>query len=93
MGDKNNVATALGADLLVKTGHGVIKAVYATSGDRTWVIRDGTSAAGAEVFTIVLNALANGPVLMPYINHPVADGIFIDNTAAGVTGQIIVVFE
>ena len=91
MGDKNNIAEAAGVDVAVITGHGVIKAIYATQADRTWIIRDGIDATGAIVATIATTITST--VSMPYVNHPVNTGIFIDNTVAGTVGTIQVVFE
>ena len=91
MGDKNNIIEVGSGDTLVKTGHAIIKAIYAQPGDRTWVIRDGTSAAGTLVMTVVNDA--NNHFEAPYINHPVKNGIFVDNTVAGTGGTIVVVYE
>jgi len=91
MGDKNNISETDATDLLVKTGHGILKAIYVQPGDRTWIIRDGTSAAGTAVMTVVANA--NNHFEAPYINHPMNSGIFIDNTVAGASGTIVLVFE
>jgi len=91
MGDKNNIREAAGADVAVKTGHGIIKAIYATQGDRTWIIRDGTDATGELVATIATTITST--VSMPYVNHPVNTGIFIDNTVAGTVGTIQVIYE
>jgi len=91
MGDKNNIREAAGADVAVKTGHGIIKSIYATQGDRTWIVRDGTSAAGALVVTV--STTITSMYSAPYINHPVNTGIFIDNTVAGTVGTIVVIYE
>ena len=92
MGDKNQIVAVTDTDTLAKTGHGIIKAIYETTGgDRTWVIRDGTTAGGTALFTITQGT--NNRFEAPYINHPVRDGLFIDNTAAGTGGEILVVFE
>jgi len=89
MGDKNNVVAAT-ADLLVKTGHGIIKAIYVTqAGDRIFTIRDGIAAGGGDaLFAIDTSDL----VLMPYINHPVNAGLFADSDA-GTTGTLLIVYE
>jgi hypothetical protein len=205
MGDKNQLVEVTTTDVLAKTGHGILKALYVTeTGDNTWVVRDGTGAvaasgtftlctvvatdivivngltytgvAGAKsnntqfsvdtsdcaaatdlaasitcdcrtgttvttvdqtaascaavvtvtastigqvgndidisspdttitasgatltggdgdsIFTVDNNAITNGPILMPYINHPVKDGIYVDHTA-GTTGRVVVVYE
>lgn len=47
MGDKNNIVEVECTDTVAKTGHGVIKAIYAQPGDRVWVVRDGVSVGGA----------------------------------------------
>lgn len=91
MGDKNQIIEVTCSDTLVKTGHAVIKAIYAQPGDRAWIIRDGTTVAGAVVMTITANA--NNHFEAPYINHPVRDGLFIDNTTSGTTGTLVVVYE
>jgi len=91
MGDKNNLAEAAGSDLLVKTGHGIIKSIYATQGDRTWIIRDGTTAGGTALITV--STTITSMYSAPYVNHPVNGGIFIDNTVAGALGTIVVIYE
>jgi len=94
MGDKNNVAETCGAtDLLVKTGHGIIKAIYMTQpGDNVWEVVDGTDGTGETMFIISGIAAANGLFLAPYINHPVSTGIFIDHTG-GTGGKLLIVYE
>ena len=93
MGDKNNLTEVLGSDLLIKTGHGIIKSIYCTPGDRTWILRDGVTVGGVALFTIAMGAVGNGTLSMPYINHPCRDGIFVDNTAAGTLGSLIIIWE
>ena len=93
MADKNNLVEVAGSDVLAKTGHGIIKAIYVNPTDRTWIIRDGTSVSGTALFTVGSAAAANGPISMPYINHPCSDGIFVDNTTAGTVGTLVIVFE
>lgn len=94
MGDKNNVIETCGTcDLLVRTGHGVLKAVYMTQpGDNVWEIVDGTDGTGVTLFIVSGLAAVNGPVLMPYINHPMNTGIFIDHTG-GTGGKLLIVYE
>ena len=89
MGDKNNAVEVVGTDVLAKSGHAILKSIYVTtSGDRTYTIRDGTSAAGTAIFTMTANVAGS----MPYINHPFRDGLFIDNTG-GTSGTLLVIFE
>ena len=47
---------------------------------------------GDSIFTVDNNTITNGPILMPYINHPVKNGIYIDHTA-GTTGRLVVIYE
>ena len=49
MGDKNAVAQTEGTcDLVVKVGHGILKSIYtSTTGNSTWIIRDGISVCPA----------------------------------------------
>lgn len=90
MGDKNNVSYVTCADVLAKTGHGVIKSVYqATTGDRVFSIYDGTTCSGTLILT---TEAGTGVHTMPYINHPVKDGLFI-NVDSGTTGSILIVYE
>lgn len=94
MGDKNRTAEIAATDTLVKTGHGILKAVYTPSvGDRTWVIRDGTDATGTVILTVLQGAAANGHFSAPYVNTPFATGLFVDNTAAGAAGTVLIIFE
>ena len=90
---KNNIATATSSDVLAKTGHGVLKAVYTSPNDRAWVIRDGTGVGGTAIMTITSGAAGNGGYSAPYLNRPFKTGLFIDNTTAGTVGEIHVVFE
>ena len=93
MGDKNNVVEVTAGDLLVKSGHAILKAVYMTEpGDNQWEIVDGTDGTGVTIFTVDGQAAANGLVLMPYINHPMNTGIFIDHIS-GTLGRLLVVYE
>lgn len=205
MGDKNNIIEVTITDTIVKTGHGILKALYVTvAGDNTWIIRDGVSSTAATgtftltcvvatdivivngltytgvagckandtefsvdtsdtaaatdladsidddcrtgttvasidhtsvscatvvtvtatptgqagnnvdisspdttivasgslltggdgdaLFTVDNNALTNAPTLMPYINHPVSNGIFVDHTS-GSSGRLVIVYE
>lgn len=90
MGDKNNTSFVTSSNTLAKTGHGVLKAIYQTqTGDRIFSIYDGTSAAGT---LIVSTEAGTGVHLLPYINHPVKDGLFI-NVDSGTTGSVLVVYE
>ena len=61
MGDKNNVAqTEDSLDLLVKSGHGILKAIYTTqTGDRNWIIRDGLTVCPAVGTVTFCNPVAN----------------------------------
>ncbi len=49
MGEKNQVAQTEGDnDLLVKSGHSILKAIYTgQTGDRQWIVRDGASVCPA----------------------------------------------
>jgi len=58
MGDKNNIVEVECTDTTVKTGHGVIKAIYAQPGDRVWVVRDGISVGGATGTVTIAAATA-----------------------------------
>lgn len=89
MGDKNQIKAVTGTDVLCKTGHGILKAIYVTDvGDYAFTVRDGTSAAGTALFTMT----AESGVFLPYINTPFNTGLFIDNTG-GANGAILVIFE
>jgi len=61
MGDKNSVAQTEGnADLLVKSGHSILKSIYtAQTGDRVWIIRDGLTVCPATGTVIVACPVAN----------------------------------
>jgi len=60
MGDKNRVAeTSAATDLLVKTGHGIIKSIYTSqTGDRIWTIRNGVAACAATGTVTFCTAVA-----------------------------------
>jgi len=66
MGDKNRVASAVsGTDLLVKTGHGILKSIYtAQTGDEDWVVRDGTAAVAATGCVTFCGAVAGDTVTL-----------------------------
>ena len=93
MGDKNNTAYITSCSTTVKTGHSIIKAIYVTvPGDIIYTIRDGTGDTDPVVATLDLTSATFPPILMPYVNHPVSDGIRVQ-VVSGTTGGILVVFE
>jgi len=93
MGDKNNIVEVGMCDVLVKTGHSILKSIYTSqTGDRDWVIRNGVDACGTAVMTVDLVGATSGEISMPYINKPMNCGIFVD-IGAGTVGTIVIVFE
>ena len=52
-----------------------------------------TGGLGREVIEINLVAATSGEISMPYFNHPMRDGIFIDNITAGASGRLTFIFE
>ena len=51
MGDKNNIARVTTCSTTVRTGHGILKAIYVdTPGDIIFNIRDSTADSGDILF-------------------------------------------
>ncbi len=93
MGDKNNIGRITCADVQLKVGHAILKAVYvSTSGDRVFEVIDGTADCAPTIMSIDLEAATRSPVLMPYINHPVNVGLRVQ-VVSGATGELVVVYE
>ena len=94
MGDKNNLARITTTSTTVKTGHGILKAIYVdTPGDRVFNIRDSTADTLDILFQIDLGSLTPGFMFSaPYINHPCSIGIRVQEVS-GTTGSIVVIFE
>jgi hypothetical protein len=93
MGDKNNTVRITCTSTQVKTGHAVLKAVYVTvPGDSIYEIIDGTCDAHTTVVNLDLTSATFAPILMPYINHPIRDGLRVQ-VVSGTTGEILVVYE
>jgi len=66
-----------------------------SSNDAAALAVSGTFLAGGvgrEVIEIDLVAGANGEISMPYFNHPMRDGIFIDHIS-GCTGRLTFIYE
>lgn len=84
-----NEAASVTADVLLKKGHAVLKAVYVTkSGAAGSLInlRDGTTAAGPIILTIEGEAVHQ----VPFINKPFTTGLFADHVTGG---SYLVVWE
>jgi len=104
MGDKNNIAEVECTDTLVKSGHGIIKAIYAQPGDRVWVVRDGDSVAAATgtvtlaCATALVAACGTITVACPVANTFACGTItlacaLVEATATGTVTQICAVGE
>lgn len=80
----------ISADVLVKKGTGVIKAVYVTllgaASDKV-EFKDGTDGTGTPIFTVNGESIQS----IPYINKRFKTGIYADVT--GSTARYLVVFE
>jgi len=84
-----NEARSVTADLLLKNGHGIVKAVYVTksgAGGSLLNLRDGTTVAAPIILTIE----GEGVQQLPYLNKPFSTGIFADHV---VGGSYLVVWE
>jgi hypothetical protein len=94
MGDKNNLVRVTTTDVLAKTGHGVLKAIYEdTSGDHIFNIYDGVNTCGELLFSVDEDSPNSAHMFSaPYINHPLKTGLFID-ALSGTTGSIVIIFE
>ena len=94
MGDKNNIARIDTTSTTVKTGHGILKAIYVdTPGDRIFNIRDSTADTLDILFQIDLTDATGGFLFSaPYINHPFSIGLRVQELS-GATGSIVVVYE
>lgn len=89
MGDKNDLAVVAMCDVNAKVGHSILKSAYVTvTGDRTFDIVDGTTDCDPVIFTIS----TAGDVMMPYVNHPMRDGLRVEVTG-GTTGELTVIYE
>jgi len=94
MGDKNNVGRVTCADVQLKIGHGILKAVYvATPGDTIFEVIDGIADCGPTIMSIdLVDATSGFQFLAPYINHPVNTGLRVQ-VVSGTSGELIVVYE
>lgn len=94
MGDKNQLGRITSSTTQLKTGHGVLKAVYvATPGDRIFEVINGTSDSDTTLISVDLTDATNGfQFLAPYINHPFSSGLRIQ-VVSGSTGELIVIYE
>lgn len=94
MGDKNQLGRITSTSTQLKTGHGILKAVYVpTPGDRIFEIINGTSDSDTTLFSVDLTDASGGFLLsMPYINHPFNSGLRVQ-VVSGSTGEITVIYE
>lgn len=94
MGDKNRTARITTTSSQVKTGHGILKAVYVvTPGDEIFEVIDGTLDSDTTIMSIDTDVATSGHIfLAPYINRPMNAGIRVQ-VVSGTTGELLVVFE
>ena len=94
MGDKNRTARITTTSSQVKTGHGILKAVYVTTpGDEIFEVIDGITDCDTTIMSIDTVSATNGfQFLAPYINRPMNAGIRVQ-VVSGTTGELLVIFE
>jgi len=93
--DVSSVAVA--AVVTVTADNGTIgSCIDLTSSSATRLLTTGagflTGGLGTEVIEIDLVGATSGEISMPYFNHPMADGIFVE-FIAGTTGRLTLIFE
>ena len=93
MGDKNQTVRVTSTSTQAKTGHAQLKAAYITvPGDRIFEIIDGTGDGDTTIVNVDATSATFSPILMPYINTPMRDGLRVQ-VVSGTTGELLVVFE